>query len=76
MDLNREHLLGVEEFQQQWESLETSRQRPHYLFWKFEHQLADGLPSESAVVHCAGMVIAIAEHPGFAYRTVRHRRAQ
>jgi len=28
MDLNREHLLGVEEFQQQWESLETSRQRP------------------------------------------------
>ncbi len=68
--------MGVEELQQQWETLATSRQLPHHLFWKLIHQVTDGLPFESAVVHAAGVVIAVAEHPGFANRTVRQRRAQ
>ena len=44
MDLNREHLLGIEKLQQQWESLETSRQLSHHLVLKFVHQVTNGLP--------------------------------
>jgi hypothetical protein len=69
--------LRVEEFQKQWESLETPCQLPHKLFGILAHQFADGLPFEWViVVHRAGMVVAVAEHPGIADRTTRQRRAQ
>jgi hypothetical protein len=76
MDLNREYFMRIKKLQKQRESPKPPQQPTHHLYWKLGHQLTDGLPFERAVVHYAGMVFAVAEHPGFADRTVRHWRAK
>ena len=74
MHLDREHLAGVEELQQQREPLETPGQLSQQLLWRLLDQLPDGQSLERSIGDAAGMVIAVAEHPGFADRAVAGQR--
>jgi hypothetical protein len=44
MDLHREHLVDIEELEEQRKSAKTPRQLSHQLLGKLAHQLADGCP--------------------------------
>ena len=74
MHLDREHFTRVEELQQQRKSAESPGQLSHHLFRKLLQQLTDGLPFERSIGDAALMVIAVAEHPCFADRTVARQR--
>ena len=74
MHLDRKHFTRVEEFQQQWESTKTAGQFSQQLLRKLLQQLTDGSPFERSIGNATRMVIAVAEHPGFADGTITRQR--
>ena len=76
MHLHRQHFSCIEEFQQQWKSLETSGQLSQQFLRKLLHQLSNGLPLQRSVGNLARMIVAVAEYPGFTDRARRQRRGE
>ena len=70
MNLDREHLTCVEEFQQEWESTKTSGQFSQQLLRRLLQQLTDSASLERSVGHAALVVFAVAQHPRFAKRAI------
>ena len=66
MHLDREHFVRVEELEEQGESSETPRQFSQQLLRRLLQQLPDGRSFERSIGDPAGMVIAVAQQPGFA----------
>ena len=74
MDLDGEHLVRIEELEQQGKSAKASRQLSHQLLRKLIHQLADGAPFKRPIGHRLGMVFAVAQHPRLADWAVTGQR--
>jgi hypothetical protein len=74
MHLHREHLLRVEKFQQQGESLKAPVQLSHQVFLRLRHHLTDSLAMERSIGNLARVIAAIAEEPSFADRTIARER--
>src|SRR6202047_3216210 len=76
MHLNRETLAHIEEFQQQRETTEVSRQLTQQLLRRLLQHSCDSLSLEGSIRDHAGMVVPIAQEPGFADEAARQWRGQ
>ena len=74
MHLDRELFVCVEELQQHGEPSETAGQFSQQLLRRLLQQLPDGPPFERSIGDLAGMVIAVAQQPGFADGPVTGQR--
>src|SRR5580658_1833240 len=74
VDLHGEHLLHIEEFQQQRKSAKPGRQSAEDLSRRLFHQLRDGAPFQWSVRDTAGVLVAIAQQPRLTDRSVTRQR--
>ena len=65
--------MRVEKLQQQGESLETPGQLSHQLFLRLLHHFAESPPFQGSIGNLARMIIAIAQYPRFANKTIGQR---
>src|ERR1039458_341530 len=74
MHLHGKHLARVQELEEQRKAAEAGSQLAHQWFPELFHQVADGLPLKGSVGNLALMIVAVAEQPRFANRTVTRQR--
>ena len=74
MHLDREDVARVEELEQEWKSLESAGPCSQHLLRRLFEQLPDGRSFERSIGHSTGMLVAVAEEPGFANRLVARQR--
>src|SRR5258706_6087861 len=65
MHLHGQHLVHVEKFQRQRKSPESLRQLAENKVRRQFQQLSNGVAFERSIGHPAGMLVAIAQQPGF-----------
>ena len=70
MDLDGEGLAHIEELQQQRKSGKAASQSSHELLRRLVQQLFDGFSLQRSVGDEAGMVVAVAQYPGFSNRAI------
>ena len=76
MHLDRELVVCVEELEEHGEPSETARQFSQQLLRRLLQQLPDGQSFERPAGDLAGMVIAVAQQPGFADGSVAGQRCR
>ena len=75
MHLDREHVARIEELQQQREPAEAPGQFSQQLLRPLMKQLPDAPSLERSIGDAAGMVIAVAQQPGFADGAIAGQRS-
>ena len=74
MHLHRKHLACVKKLEEQRKAAEARSQLAHQWFPELFHQVADGSSLKRSIGNLALMIIAVAEYPSFANRTVTRQR--
>src|ERR1700677_111181 len=76
MHLNRERLLNIEELQQESKTSVVLRQVSHEVLRRFVHDLPNCLSFQRSRGDEAGMIVSVAEQPGFTDRAITRKRSR
>ena len=70
MHLDRKHFVRIEKFEEQRKAAEARSKISHEWFPELFHHFTECASFQPSVGNLAWMIVAVTEHPRFAYRTV------